>query len=232
MLFLTDIVMHSATKFIDGHGDIMVGVLAVNGESCSSHTTFLRLANMKNIDLLFSFLISCIPLQQSCELNCNWMAILINMLSSLNRLNLWHQKFLQDLLTCWLTDACLNWLSPVWKLISRTLIWTPKKEATEPFSLWSSVCLRFVILLNRNLVAFLGLFFPIHSHLSHKICVRGVIQILAIDHRHLLTCPLKLLRINTRSVATCPKEKYLTCIFVFADWQRNCISYKMPRVQA
>lgn len=29
---LSDIVMHSATKFIAGHSDVMAGVLAVKGE--------------------------------------------------------------------------------------------------------------------------------------------------------------------------------------------------------
>ena len=31
-----DIVMHSATKFIAGHSDVMAGVLAVNDSRCSS----------------------------------------------------------------------------------------------------------------------------------------------------------------------------------------------------
>ena len=30
-----DIVMHSATKFIAGHSDVMAGVLAVKGERCA-----------------------------------------------------------------------------------------------------------------------------------------------------------------------------------------------------
>lgn len=30
--FSTDIVMHSATKFIAGHSDLMAGVLAVKGD--------------------------------------------------------------------------------------------------------------------------------------------------------------------------------------------------------
>lgn len=31
-IFISDIVMHSATKFISGHSDVMAGVLAVKGE--------------------------------------------------------------------------------------------------------------------------------------------------------------------------------------------------------
>lgn len=31
-LFFSDIVMHSATKFIAGHSDLMAGILAVKGE--------------------------------------------------------------------------------------------------------------------------------------------------------------------------------------------------------
>jgi cystathionine beta-lyase len=33
---MADIVMHSATKFIAGHSDVMAGVLAVKGERCAS----------------------------------------------------------------------------------------------------------------------------------------------------------------------------------------------------
>lgn len=37
-----DIVMHSATKFIAGHSDIMVGVLAVKGERLAKEIYFLQ----------------------------------------------------------------------------------------------------------------------------------------------------------------------------------------------
>ena len=33
--------MHSATKFIAGHSDVMAGVLAVKGEKCVSSSTSL-----------------------------------------------------------------------------------------------------------------------------------------------------------------------------------------------
>lgn len=34
-LACADIVMHSATKFIAGHSDVMAGVVAVKGERCA-----------------------------------------------------------------------------------------------------------------------------------------------------------------------------------------------------
>ncbi|RZC81554.1 hypothetical protein C5167_044130 [Papaver somniferum] len=37
-----DIVMHSATKFISGHADVMAGVLAVKGESLAKEIAFLQ----------------------------------------------------------------------------------------------------------------------------------------------------------------------------------------------
>jgi cystathionine beta-lyase len=37
-----DIVMHSTTKFIVGHGDVMAGVLAVKGESLAKDIYFLQ----------------------------------------------------------------------------------------------------------------------------------------------------------------------------------------------
>ncbi|KAI3972671.1 hypothetical protein MKX01_019329 [Papaver californicum] len=37
-----DIVMHSATKFISGHADVMAGVLAVKGESLAKQIAFLQ----------------------------------------------------------------------------------------------------------------------------------------------------------------------------------------------
>jgi cystathionine beta-lyase len=37
-----DIVMHSATKFIAGHSDVMAGVLAVKGESLAKEIYFLQ----------------------------------------------------------------------------------------------------------------------------------------------------------------------------------------------
>ncbi|MCL7051651.1 hypothetical protein MKW94_030386 [Papaver nudicaule] len=39
-----DIVMHSATKFISGHADVMAGVLAVKGESLAKEIAFLQSA--------------------------------------------------------------------------------------------------------------------------------------------------------------------------------------------
>jgi cystathionine beta-lyase/cystathionine gamma-synthase len=35
-----DIVMHSATKFIAGHSDLMAGILAVKGERCVLCSSF------------------------------------------------------------------------------------------------------------------------------------------------------------------------------------------------
>lgn len=43
-LFLsTDIVMHSATKFIAGHSDVMAGMLAVKGERLYLNTTIVEI---------------------------------------------------------------------------------------------------------------------------------------------------------------------------------------------
>ncbi|XP_020598222.1 cystathionine beta-lyase, chloroplastic [Phalaenopsis equestris] len=40
--FGADIVMHSATKFISGHSDVMAGILAVKGESLAKEVAFLQ----------------------------------------------------------------------------------------------------------------------------------------------------------------------------------------------
>lgn len=45
-----DVVMHSATKFISGHSDVMAGVLATNDPHLSTRIAFLQNATGKSVN--------------------------------------------------------------------------------------------------------------------------------------------------------------------------------------
>jgi hypothetical protein len=58
-----DIVMHSATKFIAGHSDLMAGILAVKGERCALNSSFN--------DYIDSFAISPFHLSHFMSISCS-----------------------------------------------------------------------------------------------------------------------------------------------------------------
>lgn len=59
--------MHSATKFIAGHSDVMAGVLAVKGEKCVASTLFYFLLSnyLRHFFVLFAFVIyNCVKINR------------------------------------------------------------------------------------------------------------------------------------------------------------------------